>query len=55
MRNFFEYLVKTILVLAMIDIIILFCSLLQLRLEGRSGEWNRFWGVQVEFINNLIN
>lgn len=36
------------------DLIILFASLAQIALEGKTGYWNPFWRVQAEFVIKLL-
>jgi len=47
-------LVYGVIVLALVDMVVLFGGLAQIALEGRTGEWSPFWRVQAEFIINLI-
>lgn len=41
-------------VLVMLDVLILFASLAQVGLEGRTGYWAPFWKVQAEFVISLL-
>ena len=43
----------TIALLVMFDLIILFASLAQIQLEGRTGYWNPFWKAQAEVVLSL--
>lgn len=43
----------TIALLVMFDLIILFASLAQIQLEGRTGYWNPFWRAQAEVVLSL--
>ncbi len=45
---------ELIVLLVAVDIIILFTSLAQIALEGRTGYWNPFWRVQAEFVIKLL-
>jgi len=45
---------KVLLVLALLDITILFFSLAQIAAEGRTGYWNPFWRTQAEFVINIL-
>jgi len=46
--------VTTIALLVMFDLTILFASLAQIQLEGRTGYWNPFWRAQAEVVLNLL-
>jgi len=39
--------------LVMFDLMILFASLAQIQLEGRTGYWNPFWKAQAEVVLSL--
>ncbi len=43
-----------LLVAAVFDIAILFASLAQVALEGRTGSWNPFWRWQAEQVVRLL-
>jgi len=43
-----------IVLLVTVDLIILFTSLAQIALEGRTGYWNPFWRAQAEFVIKLL-
>lgn len=45
---------EVIVLLIVFDLIILFTSLAQIALEGRTGYWNPFWRVQAEFVVKLL-
>ncbi len=45
---------EAIVLLVTFDLIILFVSLAQISLEGRTGYWNPFWRVQAEFVIKLL-
>ena len=45
---------ELIVLLVAVDLIILFTSLAQIVLEGRTGYWNPFWRVQAEFVIKLL-
>lgn len=44
----------TIALLVMLDLLILFASLGQVVLEGRTGHWNSFWTAQAKVVVNLL-
>ena len=46
--------VTTIALLVMFDLTILFASLAQIQLEGRTGYWNPFWRAQAEVVLSLL-
>lgn len=39
--------------LVMFDLMILFASLAQIQMEGRTGYWNPFWKAQAEVVLSL--
>lgn len=41
---------QVLVFLVMLDVVILFASMAQIGLEGRSGYWAPFWRVQAEFV-----
>jgi len=41
---------QTIAFLVMLDLMILFASLGQIALEGRTGHWNDFWSIQAKAV-----
>lgn len=45
---------EAIILLISFDLIILFTSLAQIALEGKTGYWNPFWRVQAEFVIKLL-
>jgi len=54
MRKAISNIIDVLLVLAMLDAIILFASMGQIAIEGRTGYWASFWRIQAEFIINLL-
>lgn len=40
--------------LVMLDLLILFASIGQIALEGRTGHWNPFWRAQAEVVVRLL-
>jgi len=46
---------KILLTLAVVDLLILFTSMAQIGLEGRTGHWNPFWRAQAQFVVGLLN
>ncbi|TAK04182.1 hypothetical protein EPO34_03490 [Patescibacteria group bacterium] len=40
--------------LMMLDLLILFASIGQIALEGRTGHWNPFWRTQAEMVVRLL-
>jgi hypothetical protein len=55
MKNTLITIGQSLLVLVGLDITILMFSLLQLGVEGRTGEWSPFWMEQARFIIGLIS
>lgn len=55
MKTIIKYFSLSVLIAVLLDLTILFFSLLQLGVEGRTGEWHPFWRNQAQFIINLIN
>lgn len=45
---------EVIVLLIAFDLIILFTSLAQIALEGKTGYWNPFWRVQAEFVIKML-
>jgi hypothetical protein len=45
---------ELIVLLVAVDLIILFTSLAQIVLEGRTGYWNPFWRLQAELVIKLL-
>jgi len=45
---------EVIVLLIAFDLIILFTSLAQIALEGKTGYWNPFWRAQAEFVIKLL-
>jgi hypothetical protein len=44
---------STIALLVIFDLMILFASLAQIQIEGRTGYWNPFWRAQAQVVLNL--
>ena len=45
---------EAVVLLLAFDLIILFASLAQIALEGKTGYWNPFWRIQAEFVIRLL-
>jgi hypothetical protein len=45
---------QALIVLVLIDIMILFFSMAQIAVEGKTGYWNPFWRWQAEQVIRLI-
>lgn len=45
---------EVIVLLIAFDLIILFTSMAQIALEGKTGYWNPFWRVQAEFVIKML-
>ena len=54
MKKILSVIGDVILLLILCDVIVLFFALLQIALEGRTGEWNGFWLTQARFLLSLL-
>ena len=54
MKKILSVIGDIILLLILCDVIVLFFALLQIALEGRTGEWNGFWMTQARFLLGLL-
>jgi hypothetical protein len=53
-KKFLIMALEAAVLLIAFDLIILFASLAQIALEGKTGYWNPFWRVQAEFVIKLL-
>lgn len=49
-KKVLEGIISVAIVLAILDVMILFTGLSQIAFEGRTGYWNLFWRTQAEFV-----
>jgi hypothetical protein len=54
MKKTLNFVITTIAVAACLDFLILCTALLQLGIEGRTGEWNAFWIWQAQKLVQLL-
>ncbi len=54
MRNALTITLNALMVLAILDLMILFAGLGQIAFEGRTGYWSPFWRTQAEFVIGLL-
>jgi hypothetical protein len=54
MKKILSVIGDIILLLILCDVIVLFFAILQIVLEGRTGEWSGFWLTQAKFLFGLL-
>lgn len=54
MKKTLKFIGSILITLAFLDLLILFGSLGQIGIEGRTGEWNQFWEFQARAVISLL-